>query len=568
MNFPARSLTILAGLVITTSPVFALPEYTRSAEGIGGMVAAAHPLAVEAGLEMLAKGGNAADAAAAAAFAIAVTEPFGSSIGGDGIALVYSSKEDKVRSYSYRCRAPLAATTTIFDNSKQNEWLYTSLGAAVPGMILGTLTFHEELGLLSRAEVMAPSIRYAAEGFSVGPTLSGVITDFYDLITKSETATAIYLDEGFPPEVGATLRNPDLAKALQYLSDHGAEGFYGGALGQHVVNYLQSTGGVMTLEDLTSYRMDDSEPLSITYRDYKVYSPAPPYGGVAILQGLKLYERFTPDLEEGSHGARNLHLLTEIMKITSADRYEVSGDPRFVSVPTEWLLSDAYIDRRVKDIPLEKASPPRTVNPGPVWEMKNGVGSTTHLTVVDGQGNAVSLTQTLGGFFGCGVVVPGTGIVLNDQMKNFSSRRGSPNSLQPGKSMNSTQSPTIVTRDGELVFAVGSPGNYRILSTVFQMLVYVLDFQLPLQDALDAPRISARNTYDELLMESRIPLETLSALRSMGHPIKLMGEFNLFFGGVHAVVRDPETNTLTGAADRRRDGIAGGLEALASRDGD
>jgi gamma-glutamyltranspeptidase/glutathione hydrolase len=522
-----------------------------------GMVAAAHPLAVQAGLEILAMGGNAVDAAAAVAFAVTVVEPFGSSIGGDGGALVYSVTDGKVRAYNYRCAAPLAANTSTVDYTRRNEWLKTARAAAVPGMVAGTCAMHEDYGLLPLATVMEPAIRYASEGYTVGRTLATVLTDMYNTLADNPDLAATYLLDDLPPDTGQTLRNPALAESLRLIAEHGPAVFYGGELGQRIATFAGEHNSLITLEDLKSYSVERADPLVIDYRGYTVFSAPPPFGGIAVLESLQLLKHLPFDAGASLHAPTNLHLLIEVMKASSADRTAVCGDPRFVSVPTRGILSDAYARRRVQEINLQQAT--ATVTPGPVGDLHDPNGSTTHLTVVDAQGNAVSLTQTLGAFFGCGVMVPGTGIVLNDQMKNFSTRRNSPNNLQPGKRMNSTQSPTIVLRDGELVLAIGSPGEYRILTTVFLMLVNVLDFDMPLLEALDAPRLSARETLPQVAVEGRFPSATLDELRARGHQLRVYRDFDLFFGGVHAVQRDPATGILTGAADRRRDGVAGGL---------
>jgi gamma-glutamyltranspeptidase/glutathione hydrolase len=427
-------------------------------------------------------------------------------------------------------------------------------------MVMGTLAMHEDYGLLSRQEVMAPAIRFAREGFEVGPTLAGLIADMYEPLSEKEEAAKIYLEDLFPPEVGSVLRNPELAVSLELIAEGGADVMYTGPLAKKIASYLQANGGVLSAEDFASYAMIKSEPLRVKYKNYEVYSAPPPFGGIAVLEALQLYERIDTSKYPGPHSAENIHAMAEVMKLTSADRYDVAGDPRFVKMPTDWLISEEYADLRIKDFNPAKATVPDDVDPGLVWKDRNASGSTTHLTVVDSQGNAVVLTQTLGTFFGSTIVVPGTGILLNDQMKNFSGRSSSPNKLEPRKSMNSTQAPTIVLKDNELVLAVGSPGAYRILTTVFQFLVYALDYDMRLQDANDAPRITARDIYDELRMESRIAEDVRKKLEAMGHVLQVQGEHDLYFGGVHAVARDPKTGMLTGSADLRRDGVAGGFE--------
>lgn len=559
MRLPLCTLT-LATLVAASAEVGVSQDYGKTAVASGGMVAAAHPKAVDAGLEMLRNGGNAADAAAAVAFALAVVEPFGSSIGGDGVSLVYMKEGNKLTSYTYRCQAPALASYTMYDYSDKDSWVKSTKGPAIPGMVKGTLAMQEEFGVLTREQIMAPAIRFARDGFPVEKTLASVISDMYDDISGNEATGSIFLDDLFPPEVGATLQNPDLADSLTLIAEQGESVFYEGELAKTISTYLIANGGHLTYDDFKSYEATRTEAIHIDYKGYQIYSVPPPFGGIAVLGSLQLYERVDISNFPNSHSLQNVHALAETMKLAIKDRYEVSGDPRFVDVPVDWILSEEYADVRIKSFHPERANVPDDLEAGPVYEKPDPVGSTTHLTVVDGDGNAVCITQTLGSFFGSCVTVPGTGIVLNDQMKNFSSSKTSPNNLQPGKQMHSTQAPTMVLKDGELILAVGSPGNYRILTTIFQVIVYYLDFDLELQEAINAPRIAGRNYDDELHLEARFSDGIRQGLIELGHELDIRGAMDLYFGGVHAVARDPETGMLTGGADPRRDGVSGGLE--------
>lgn len=564
--------TALLALVVTTSGWVVAPAappsttMRKSAVGTGGAVAAAHPLAVEAGLEMLRAGGNAVDAAAAAAFAVAVVEPFGSSIGGDGVAMIYDASSREMTGYAYRCMAPGKASRRALDARGESGWM-NPFGTAVPGMVHGTVTFHAAHGRLSLQKVLEPAIRYAEEGFEIGPAIAGVITDSFEFLDRDPASAAIFLIDGLPPSPGDVLRNPDLAKSLRYISQHGIEGFYRGAIAQGIADYIQSRGGLLTREDFERYKTVTGRPLHSNYRGYDLYAPEPPFGGLASLLTINLIGASGFDPAKPMESPENLHFIAESMRLAARDRYAVSGDPAFVDVPSERLLDPAYATRRAKDILVDRALKQDEVVVGSfagetaTVDSPNDPGSTTHLSVVDGEGNAVSLTQTLGGYFGCGITVPGMGIVLNDQMKNFATSTTSPNSLQPGKRMNSTQSPTLVVKDGELVHVLGSPGNYRIVTTVALMVVRLLDYGLPVDEAINAPRLTAGRTAI-VEMESRMPSASVARLRAMGHSVGVKGPMEMYFGGVHAISRDPGTGRLHAAADPRRDGAAGVLEPL------
>ncbi|MCC5874912.1 MAG: gamma-glutamyltransferase [Candidatus Sumerlaeia bacterium] len=557
-KLPICSLVAIA----TVIPMMGItaPPSEKTATSRNGMVTAAHPLAVQAGLDIIAAGGNAIDAAAATAFALAVVEPFGSGIGGDGIALVYNASSGEIIAYEYRCAAPLMTSYDTHDYTTTSQWRGTIAGAATPGMVAGTTSIHADFGSLPLAQVMEPAIRYAEEGYIVGPTLSEIAMNMYDTIIANDDLARTFLVDEFPPEPGTKLTNTDLAASLRLIAEEGPSAFYGGEVGRKLVAGIEEAGGFVRLEDLKSYRVNRGRPLHITYRNHHVYSAPLPYGGMAMLHNLQLIEQLPIDTSEAHTSPVNVTFLANAMKLASHDRGEVAGDPRFVNVNTDWFLSKDFARQRAALIHEDRVLLRETMADFPDEPPTDIHGSTTHLSVMDGDGSAVAITQTLGAFFGCGVLVPGTGIVMNDQMKNFSRLRTSPNNLQPGKRMNSTMAPTIVlNEDREPVMVVGSPGNYRIITTVVQMIVNVIDFNMSLPEAIDAPRITARHWNSLVELEGRHPAETVSHLRRSEFQVTTRGDFDLFFGGVHAIVRDPETGMLTGAADRRRDGVAGGV---------
>jgi len=559
-NNRAGRIIILVALALYSTMVahpLAADDDVRAKRAIGrhGMVAAAHPLAARAGVEMLANGGNAVDAAVAVAFALAVVEPFGSSLGGDGTTLVYSAATRKIESINYRCNAPARASYETLDFSDRDSWSQTAKGAGVPGMVAGTCALHARHGRLPLATVMAPAIGYAEEGFEVTAKLAEIILDNFAVIEKHETTGEIFLDEGLPPDAGTRIRNPDLAASLRLIAAEGPEAFYSGSLAKWIDAYMTANGGLMGAADLAAYRPRIGEPVHTDYRGLRVFSAPPPFGGLAVLQNLNVISRLPLDFSHPHTDPDNIHLIAEAMKGVSRDRSRTFGDPEFVEVPTEFLLSEEYAERRSQTVAFDRAVSPREVR---AIEPKDRdyEGNTTHLSVVDGEGNAVAITQTLGQFFGCGVMVPGTGILLNNQMRNYSGLPESPNSLEPGKRMRSTQAPVIVTHDGEVILVVGSPGNYRIITTVVEVLVNYIDYGMSLWQAVEAARFTSRHSYPTLQLEARFPEETVAALEERGHRTEIFQDYDLYFGGVHAIVRDPARHLLIGAADRRRDGVA------------
>ncbi|MCP4657468.1 MAG: gamma-glutamyltransferase [bacterium] len=560
----ARVALALALALVSTASLHAAEDLSaKQAAGKHGMVAAAHPLAAAAGVEMLARGGNAADAATAAAFALTVVEPFGSSIGGDGCALIFTAATGTVTAINYRCQAPASASYERLDYGDRDAWARTLLAAAVPGMVAGTCELHARHGRLPLATVMAPAIRYAEEGFTASDKLASIIIDEYAALEDKEEVGRVLLDDGLPLDAGARVRNPDLGRSLRLIAEHGPDAFYRGEIAKRIDAFMSAAGGLVRAGDLADYRARTGEPVATDYRGLRVHSSPPPFGGVAVLANLNVLARLPLDFGRPSTDPHNVHLMAEAMKGVSRDRDRVVGDPRLVTVPVARLLSEEYARQRAATVAGDRAVPPREVEAVAALAADRH-GSTSHLSVVDADGNAVALTQTLGNFFGCGVMVPGTGILLNNQMKNFSGRRSSPNSLQPGKWMRSTQSPTILTRGKELILVAGSPGNYRIITTVVQVVVNFIDYKMTIWEAIDAPRLTSRATYPTLQLESRYPPATVKALAALGHDVELFQAWDLYFGGVQAIARDPASGLLTGAADRRRDGVALAAEVAGS----
>jgi gamma-glutamyltranspeptidase/glutathione hydrolase len=508
---------------------------------------------------MLEAGGNAADAAAAAAFTLTVVEPFGSGLGGGGVALVRMANDEAAMAYNYRVTAAALANYDTVDFSDRSSWAREAIAACTPGTTAGVLAMHEAHGKLPRAQIMAPAIRAAREGYPAGPTLCMLLADSYDAVASNDETASIFLPNGFPPEPGQIMRNPDLANVLEAIAADGASAFYSGPIAEALAAGIEAEGGLLRVGDFEAYEPAIGPAVRDTYRGLTLECSPPPFAGFAVLETLSLLEPF--DLSAMEYPSSDaIELFAAAMWISSRDYRVALGDPRYVDVQPEGFLTDEYAAENAPRLrgPIDRAEEEVAINEA----SSDAYGSTTHLSVIDAEGSAVSLTQTLGLFFGCTTVPPGTGVLFNNQMQNFTGSPGLINSLNPGRRPRSSQAPTIITREGEIVAAVGSPGNYRIVTTVPLVISQIVDFGMTPEQAMDAPRIairqrsSAPNQRDPLELEGGIPEEIGSAMESLGYRIGSHGPHDLFFGGVHAVWVDSETGERTAVADPRRDGVA------------
>jgi gamma-glutamyltranspeptidase/glutathione hydrolase len=507
-----------------------------------GMVASASPLASQAGVEILKAGGNAVDAAVAAAFAIGVVEPNATGIGGEGMMVIYIAKTRTAIAIDYRSAAP---ARTSFEKG------IPALGhaaVAIPGTVAGLTTALEKYGSLRLATVLAPAVKLAAEGFVVGPTLGGVIADNFEEISKREPMAKVFAPTGLPLEAGATLKNPDLAATLRKIAAGGREVFYRGEIADKIASEMAAQGGFITKDDLAAYQAIERPPVQGSYRGYTVVSAPPPVGGLTLIQILQILEAF-PVAKSPALSATRIHLAAEAMKRGLADMRQYVGDPGFVAVPTEWLLSKPYAAARAAEIKATEISATIVAGAAPKEPT-----STTHLSVVDKDGNMVALTQTISDFFGSKVMVAGTGIILNNEMKNFS--REGPNVLAPGKRMRTTIAPTILLKDGKTFATLGTPGGSRILTTMTILIQNLLDYKMGIQEAIESPRFFPEDKA--LAYEPRLPEDTLAALKLLGYGLKPAGEFDLSFGGAQGILIDARTNKRIGGADPRRDGAVVG----------
>jgi len=510
-------------------------------------------LAVEAGLNCLKQGGNAVDAALTTAFALQVLLPAFSGIGGGGCALIWSQKEAKSCFVNYREAAPLKASPTMYPTlpdggvpDRSNSIGYRAV--AVPGALAGESLILSRFGTMSLKEVMLPAIHYAESGYEVSRSLNDVMTRASEKLRRFPSSSETFLRGSAPYMVGERIVLKDLAQTLRHISDEGIDVFYKEEIGDAIVEDMKKNGGILTKKDLHAYKPMVMAPLCSTYRGYEIATAPPPFGGVALLEILHILEE--SDVSKGGHNtAENLGLLSEAMGLAYGDKIRYLGDPRFTKVPLRRLLSKKYAKVLSKRIASE-------VQYSLGSEPLHG-GSTTHLTVVDAQRNVVAMTETIECYFGSGVTVPGTGILLNDEMHDFDPRPGCANSVRAGKQPASNQTPTMVSDKGRFLLGLGSAGGTRIISAVVQTISNILDHRLDVSRALSAPRIHCEE--GTVHVEGRIPRDVEGFLKMKGYRVNFRSDFDIYFGGVHAVSLAPFGEGLCGAADPRRDGVAAGF---------
>lgn len=560
-RFRKSSLLILmVVLVVSFAQVGFAATILDEVRGDNGMVAAASPLAAQVGVDILKAGGNAVDAAVATAFAIGVVEPNASGLGGEGFIVIYMPETDKAVSIDYRSSAPNASVEDLVDQAMPStSWK----SVATPGTVAGLSAALEKYGTMSLAEVLAPSIKLAEEGFVVTETLAGIINDNYQKILKDPAMIDVYLDDMLPPEPGFVLKNPDLAKVMRLIAEHGPDVFYTGEVAQMIVDGVQANGGYLTMEDMADYRAILRWPVRGTYRGYDLISAPPPVGGATVISALQIMESFDiPSM--GYPSAESIHVTSEAIKRAYADNGVYIGDPDFDYVPLYEMLSKDYARQRASEIDMGKMTPKDNIFPG-VFGAANVAStgtesyespSTTHISVVDKDRNMVALTQTISAFFGAGVMPEGTGIVLNNEMGNFRRIGMGVNSLEAGKRMRTVIAPTIVLKDGAPFLTIGTPGAGRIVSTVTILISAIIDHNMNLQEAIEAPRFYVRDTTENFEFEPRISSEVMDVLAKLGYPVVERGEYDLYFGGAQGVLVDPVTGELVGGADPRRDGAA------------
>jgi gamma-glutamyltranspeptidase / glutathione hydrolase len=568
-----------------------------SLEARGSVVAVSHPLAAGAGARMLEQGGNAIDAAAAIVFALNVVEPQSSGMGGGGFMLIHLAETDQTFFVDSREQAPAAATPDMFGDLSFADASTSGISVGVPGAVRGVSTALERWGTLKLADVLKPAIALAEDGFRINGVLAADILDKTRgvvMTTLQPETAAVFQPNGAPLKAGDRLVQPDLAKTFRLLAEKGPDAFYTGEVAQAIVDAQRRTRagptgvGRMALQDLAEYQAKIRQPVTGSYRGFGIASMSPPSsGGLTIVQMLKMMERFP--LGDASQGfgfgsQRTLHVMIEAMRLAFADRAVWMGDEDFVHVPKTGLLAEPYVQSRSALISLDRRMPnPTAGNPLPFdGGARSGEGArsgalqpegihTTHFVVADRRGNVVSYTNTIESVFGSGIMVPGYGFMLNNELTDFNMKptanaNGNPgaNDVAPRKRPRSSMSPTLLFKDGKPFAAYGSPGGATIINTVLQITLDLVDHKMTVQQAIDAPRISVTSAAGKVSCEqgALVPLgfsptpqlsqRVLDALRGLGHDLSGCG--NVPIGSVQAVVFDRESGARSAGADARRQG--------------
>ena len=536
-------LSLIAGL--------SAAQYAKVSSGSKIMISA-HPLAAKAGLEVYRKGGNVVDVAVAVAYALGVVEPHGSGIGGEGMMIIYDAREKKATIVDFKGVSPQSASNGTLNLAKASEWARSAKGASVPGAVAGLELARERFGRLDRKTVMQPAVDYAINGYEVDSTLALNLESYKTVLEKDPYARSIYYPKGEPAKRGTTMKNQLYGKSLQVIQRDGADAFYKGEIAGLIVNDAKKRGGFISGEDLAAYMPLIRQPLEGEYRGYTILTTPPPCGGMFLIEALNILKHF--DLAEcRKDDDYNLHLFAEMSKLMSKDEATFNGDPEFSTIPARTITSERFAFQRLLQIDLAHARDAKQIEAAKIPD-KN----TTQLCVMDIEGNTVSLTITLSSLFGTGQTVEGGGFMLNNEMQNFNADPNHPNSLQPHKRVVTSLVPTIIMKNGRPLYALGTPGGDLILSTVAQVVVNLLEFRMPLREAVYAPRSFSFFSQKEMDVENRYPAASIEQLESLGHSVRKMDGFRAYFGAVQSIMYDADAQRLLGCSDPRRSGAAVG----------
>ncbi|KKK37114.1 gamma-glutamyltranspeptidase [Mesobacillus campisalis] len=553
-------------------------QYNQVDVGKDGMVATAHPLASEIGADVLRKGGNAIDAAVAIQLALTVVEPMMSGIGGGGFMMVHDGKTKETTIINSRERAPAGATPDMFldENGNPIPFVTRSTGGTavgVPGTLKGLETALEMWGSRPLEQLIGPAIKLADKGFPIESVLADAIRDNQGKLGRT-AAGEVFLPNGKPLQEGDLLVQEDLAKTLKLIRAKGTDAFYNGEIAEALAETVQDFGGSMEVSDLSQYDVTIDDPIWGDYQGYKIASmPPPSSGGVFLLQMLKILDDYNLS-QYDVRSVEKYHLLAEAMHLAYADRAAYAGDPEFVSVPLNGLLHPDYIKERQALISMDKAN--QNVTAGDPWKYEQGsanyqaakqpndraIGETTHFSVTDRWGNVVSYTTTIEQVFGTGIMVPGYGFMLNNELTDFDAVPGGANEVQPNKRPLSSMTPTIVFDGDRPVLTVGSPGGPTIITSVLQTILHAIEYDMELQAAIEEPRIYTNSTTS-YRYEANIPAGVISTLNAMGHRF---GPSPTVIGNVQSIQIN-EDGTFKGVADSSRNGAAIGIDLNGKRKG-
>jgi len=546
---------------------FSFPLEANTAHGKRGMVVAAEPLASQVGLQILKKGGNSVDAAVATGFALAVTYPVAGNIGGGGFMVIHFP-DGRNTAIDYReTAAKLAFRDMYLDKNGTFDPKLSQVGilsAGIPGSVAGLLYALEKYGTMKLEDVIQPAINLAEEGFPLSAANAKSLEATLDQFKRFPSSLKVFSKSGTTYQEGDIFKQPDLAKTLTEIQKKGRDGFYKGKVAALMLAQMKEMDGNFSEEDLTNYKPIEREVVKGTYKDYEIVSmPPSSSGGITLVQMLNILENFSFTKDEWN-GSNYIHALVSAMKFGYADRSMHLGDPDYYKVPEKWLTSKSYAKKLFVQI-TDKAIPSSNIKPGDATQYKES-DETTHYSVLDKHGCAVSVTTTINSAYGSKLVVEGAGFLLNNEMDDFSSKPGVPNQfgligsvaneIQPGKRMLSSMTPTIILKDGKTVMVVGSPGGSTIITAVLQVIMNKLEFEMSLEQAVNSPRIHHQWLPDELYYEPfGLAKDVKDKLIEKGY--RLGDERKL--GLIEAIYLDPATGEMTGVSDGRGSGLADGF---------
>ena len=557
------ALTIAGAVSAQPAAIFSERDLVHPVYGANGMVASQEALATRIGLDVLEKGGNAVDAAVSVAFALAVTLPRAGNLGGGGFMMVHDAESGETVAIDYREMSGEAAFRDMYldeaGEADSNKSRFTGLAVGVPGTVAGMAYALENYGTITLADALAPAIALAEDGIEVNEDLSDSLKGLSDRLQKWPSSTAIFYKEGGVPfEPGETLMQSDLAASMKLIAENGPAAFYEGPIAEKIVAAVEAADGHLTLDDFRNYEVKLREPVSGSYRGYDIVSmPPPSSGGVHIVQILNTLEG-VPIGFLGHNSADSIHMKAEAMKYAYADRSEYLGDPDFVDVPVEALTSKIYAADSLASISQGRAATAAEIGPADLTPYESD--ETTHFSVVDSEGNAVANTYTINFSYGSGLVADGTGILLNNELDDFSAKPGVPNAygliggdanaVEPRKRPLSSMSPTLVLADGKPVLVTGSPGGSRIITTTLQVIMNVIDHGMNVAEATHAPRIHHQWLPDELRIEEGLSVDTIRLLEQRGHNVVVKDAM----GSTQSIMVTEDG--LYGASDPRRAGAS------------